>query len=113
MRISCGEQGQQFLLDNVEQITALYQKWAEPLLACLTPEWHSQGWDLPETATATELVWEKGADSLLWTLVPTQPGQTIGLYLAEEKQWLKFNRNAQQFVVDNLQKIVDYYYAHP
>lgn len=263
VRISCAEQGQKFLLDNVEQITAVYQQWQEPLLACLTPGWYNQNWDLPQESTVTDLVkrinsrlpadlpwkinrtllndwlfwkgflkeiskrtqkgristaageelgihtetfseeewastvvwkvsaqqfvldnfetivrdlfsgepyrasrfavteeiqkgvrlsnkgigtpklaelinieiqrsgsvfslpwktinkwlrkegylvWEKKPDNPLWSMVPTQRGQDIGLYLTGEKNWLKFDMNAQRFVVDNLQGIVDYYY---
>lgn len=140
-RISCGEQGQRLLLDNVEQITALYQRWKDPLLACLTPEWRSQTWDLPDPPTATEVVklinsrlpddlpWKINRillnDWLVWkgllkeiakkkgvTLrLPTMAGEKLGLHAAtfSEKKWrthVTWTAPAQQFVVDNFETIV-------
>lgn len=41
VRILCGKKSWQLLRDNLEQIIACNQKRWEPLLTCLTPEWHS------------------------------------------------------------------------
>jgi hypothetical protein len=40
--IVCGEQGRQLLRNSIKQILALERTRWEPLLACLTPKWHTQ-----------------------------------------------------------------------
>lgn len=54
--ITCGEPVKALLRDNVARIIALEREGWEPMLACLTPEWHSRTVVSEEAVSLTDMV---------------------------------------------------------
>ncbi|MBD5084844.1 MAG: hypothetical protein HDT33_07225 [Clostridiales bacterium] len=134
--IVCGEQGQMLLRDSIGQIIALERMQWEPLLACLTPKWHSRvpvseepllitamvkqinsclPGDLPRVLSAAKLgVWLV-KNGLMETILigkskrryPTEAGEKIGIRCDPNRdRSVLWTAPAQRFLCDNLDGIV-------